>query len=225
MRHTVSSERLDVTVSSVIEVASPDGCELLRQALGLQKFLRLLRIYETQQNLGYCGVASSVMALNLMSIEKPTSPQHAPFQFFDQCSFFTESVATVKTPNDVKCSGYGLTELGEALSTFPVAVTATLASDVTEHAFRTNAIGAVEADNQLMIINYSRRVLGQEGGGHFSPLSAYHEKSDRLLILDVARYKYPPVWVTVGQVFESMKEVIADADRTRGYVVVTTDHE
>ena len=40
-----------------------------------------------------------------------------------------------------------------------------------------------------------RRVLQALAESH-SPLGAYDEKADRFLILDVARYKYPPVWVT-----------------------------
>ena len=44
-------------------------------------------------------------------------------------------------------------------------------------------------------MNYLRKAIGQERGGHISPLAAYDAKSDRFLILDVARYKYPPVWV------------------------------
>jgi glutathione gamma-glutamylcysteinyltransferase len=40
---------------------------------------------------------------------------------------------------------------------------------------------------EIMAISYSRKVLGQTGTGHFSPVGAYSEKDDKLLILDVAR--------------------------------------
>jgi hypothetical protein len=46
--------------------------------------------------------------------------------------------------------------------------------------------------------------MGQETGGHISPLAAYDSKSDRFLILDVARYKYPPVWVSASDLFVAM---------------------
>jgi Phytochelatin synthase len=36
------------------------------------------------------------------------------------------------------------------------------------------------------------RAIGQEQGGHISPLAAYDAETDRFLILDVSRYKYPP---------------------------------
>jgi hypothetical protein len=44
-------------------------------------------------------------------------------------------------------------------------------------------------------VNYQRGALGQKESGHISPLAAYNAASDRFLILDVAAYKYPPVWV------------------------------
>ena len=44
-----------------------------------------------------------------------------------------------------------------------------------------------------MIANYLRKAIGQEKGGHISPLAAYDAETIAS-ILDVSRYKYPPVW-------------------------------
>lgn len=55
-----------------------------------------------------------------------------------------------------------------------------------------------------VMINYDRKGLGQVGGGHFSPLGAYHEKTDSFLIMDVAKYKYPPVWVGAATLYGAM---------------------
>ena len=55
-----------------------------------------------------------------------------------------------------------------------------------------------------MIVNYLRKALGEQKGGHISPLAAYDAKTDRFLILDVARYKYPPVWVKTADMFAAM---------------------
>ena len=48
-----------------------------------------------------------------------------------------------------------------------------------------------------VLINYDRGGIGQGnmGHGHFSPLGAYHYGMDAFLVMDVAKYKYPPVWV------------------------------
>ena len=41
------------------------------------------------------------------------------------------------------------------------------------------------------------------------------------MILDVARYKYPPVWVTAAELFNAMNTEDSDNDnRTRGYILI-----
>ena len=60
---------------------------------------------------------------------------------------------------------------------------------------------ALAAPGRFVIINYLRKAIGQEKGGHISPLAAFDAESDRFLILDVARYKYPPVWVKTAELF------------------------
>ena len=46
-------------------------------------------------------------------------------------------------------------------------------------------------------------------------------QTDRFLILDVARYKYPPVWVTASDLFDAMNTPDADNEnKTRGYVLI-----
>lgn len=37
--------------------------------------------------------------------------------------------------------------------------------------------------------------LPPAGDGHFSPIGGYSAKEDLVLILDTARFKYPPHWV------------------------------
>jgi len=71
-------------------------------------------------------------------------------------------------------------------------------------------------------VNFLRKALGEERGGHISPLGAYDEKADRFLLLDVARYKYPPVWVKTSELFDAMNTADSDNDsKTRGYILVS----
>ena len=80
-------------------------------------------------------------------------------------------------------------------------------------------------ENHFVIVNYHRKALGQEWGGHISPLAAYDEKADRFLILDVARYKYPPVWVTTSDLFDAMNTPDPDNEnKARGYVLIAGMH-
>jgi len=71
-----------------------------------------------------------------------------------------------------------------------------------------------------LIVNYGRSELGEEGGGHISPISAYSSKKDMALILDTAGYKYPFHWVPVDSLFEAMETSDSETGKSRGWVVV-----
>lgn len=56
----------------------------------------------------------------------------------------------------------------------------------------------------------------QTGTGHFSPIGGYHAKRDMALILDVARFKYPPHWVPLTLLWEAMDSVDGTTEQRRG---------
>ena len=71
-----------------------------------------------------------------------------------------------------------------------------------------------------VIINYDLRILGYDDSGHFSPLAAYHEDSDKFLILDVFPH-YPSVWVETKDIWKAMSGSIdRDSNLPRGFVQV-----
>jgi hypothetical protein len=88
--------------------------------------------------------------------------------------------------------------------------------------FRALAREHLGTPNRHVIVNYLRKSLGQEKGGHVSPLAAYDADTDRFLLLDVARYKYPPVWISAAELFNAMNTTDSDnQNRTRGFVLVS----
>ena len=86
---------------------------------------------------------------------------------------------------------------------------------------RARLIAALGQPDSRVIVNFNRASLGQEGEGHFSPLVAYDAASDSFLILDVARYKYPPAWVNFTDLDISMRTVDPDSGLSRGVLIVT----
>jgi len=73
----------------------------------------------------------------------------------------------------------------------------------------------------IVIVSYSRKELLQTGDGHFSPVAGYHRASDQALILDTARFKYPPHWVPLHKLYAAMQRVDASTGERRGWVLVT----
>jgi len=71
--------------------------------------------------------------------------------------------------------------------------------------------------NPILVVSFSRSALNQTGDGHFSPIGAYHEESDTVLVLDVARFKYAPYWVSVTDLYRSMQEKDSVTKKPRGW--------
>ena len=55
------------------------------------------------------------------------------------------------------------------------------------------------------------------GEGHFSPVAAYCPSQDKVLMMDVARFKYPPHWVDVNLLWEAMSAINNWNNKSRGY--------
>jgi hypothetical protein len=72
----------------------------------------------------------------------------------------------------------------------------------------------------VLIVNYSRRAVGQSGDGHFSPIGALHAATDRVLVLDTARFKYPPHWIPVELLFSAMTKEDPATGQARGWLLL-----
>lgn len=59
------------------------------------------------------------------------------------------------------------------------------------------------------------------GGGHFSPIGGYHAPSDAALVLDVARFKYPPYWVPLRRLWEASLVEDEVSGRARGWFTLS----
>jgi hypothetical protein len=76
----------------------------------------------------------------------------------------------------------------------------------------------LKTPGDYVIINYHRAPLGQQGGGHISPLGAYDEASDSFLIMDVNPNDKTWVWVKTADLIRAMRTL--DVAENRGYVLV-----
>lgn len=205
----------------LVSLETADGEALLVGAEARRDFFPLSLQFVTQQHQAFCGVASLVMVLNALRVPAPPSEVLAPFSQFDQANFFSPATEAVRPRADLEKRGMTLTQLGALAGTFGLAASVHHASDSSLDAFRKEASGALADDDDFVIVNYLRKAIGQETGGHISPLAAYDADTDSFLILDVSRYKYPPVWVRADALFAAMNTPDSDNDnRSRGYVIV-----
>ena len=95
------------------------------------------------------------------------------------------------------------------------------ATDTSLEEFRKQAAENLKKPQNFVLVNYLRKEIGQEKGGHISPLAAYNEQTDRFLILDVSRYKYPPVWVKTADLWKAMLTHDLSSNKSCGFVFVS----
>jgi len=219
---TVASAQSLRPPENLVDLRSLQGEAFLLETRALEAYFPISVAFETQKNQAYCGVASMVMALNALGVPAPSSPEFQPYAIFTQDNVLNDKTDTV-LPRDVLARhGMTLDQLGQILSLYPVAVEVHHAASGGVDEFRRQASEALASEHRFVLVNFLRKALGEERGGHISPLGAYDEKADRFLILDVARYKYPPVWVKTSDLFDAMNTTDSDNDnKTRGFVLVS----
>jgi glutathione gamma-glutamylcysteinyltransferase len=203
-----------------VAFSGPQGRELFREALAagtLEGFFALSEQFHTQAEPAYCGLGSLVVALNALGID-PGRLWKGPWRWFD------ESLLDCCVPLDqVRARGLTLDELGCLASCNGARSTVVRASDATVESFR-DALGrASESSEAVVIASYHRGALGQTGQGHFSPLGGIHRERDLALVLDVARFKYPPHWVPIERLFAAMLPVDPATSRSRGWIELVAE--
>jgi hypothetical protein len=170
---------------------------------------------DAQINQAYCAVASAAAVINSFRPFKsvPVERVYFPYHYATQENLFNECVQdTVIFRNETfdglltAPGGLSLEQLQKLMECFDFNVTALFVdpANVTMDDVRQQLEEALMNPSKRVIVNFDRRSLGQDGGGHFSPLGSYSKKEDSFLIMDVAKYKYPPVWVPTERLYISL---------------------
>jgi Phytochelatin synthase len=211
--------------------------------------------WDAQVNQAYCAVASCAAVLNSMPIiltsdsDKtgnavavpilPMDPVYSPYRYATQQSIlsspcvnkhvirYNESFDGVRRVP----GGLSLNQAQKLLQCYlptqyyDVTAVHVNPSTISLDEMRRDLYFALRDATARVVINFGRPALGQAGGGHFSPLVSYYSREDLFLILDVAKYKYPPVWVTAAQLYQAMStlDVCGEWDYPRGQDILYGD--
>lgn len=211
------------TDERLIYLDSEAGRELISESRYKEDFWALSATFATQQTQTFCGIASAVAVLNALPGTKPKDPVFYPWPYYTQQNFFSERVSKHVSMTGVLEMGVVLEMLARTLREHRVQALVTHASAATVAEFRSHVRTTSNDVNDFLLVNFSRAVLGQKGEGHFSPIGAYHEGTDRVLVLDVARYKYTPSWVPVDLLFAAMTGKDSSSGKSRGWIWVAPE--
>jgi hypothetical protein len=205
---------------NLIGLDTPKGEQLLFSSTVHQSYMPLSMQFVTQNDQSYCGIATMVMVLNALNIQAPLTPDIAPFTTFTQSNIFNEKTERILPKATLLNEGMTLDQLGEMLKTFPLNIEVKHTSITNLNEFVSLAKEYLGTPNHYVVVNYLRSSIGQELGGHISPLAAYDKNTDRFLILDVSRYKYPPVWVKSSELFAAMNTFDSSSGKSRGFILI-----
>jgi len=207
--------------STLVALTQPAGQKRLMSTADNQSYWPLSEYFETQRNEAYCSVATSVMALNALGIRRPESAQYPDFPYFTQEDFFHSVDPQVANAARVSKEGMTLDQLDAALKQFPIDVKKFHSGDLTLAQFRDLIRDTSGHSDRFALLNFRRMEIGEVGGGHWSPLAAFDAASDSALVLDVARYKYPAVWVPIAKLYAGSQAVDNVSGLSRGLVIIS----
>lgn len=214
-----------------VPFSSVQGRRLFREALSdghMENYFFLAEQFRTQDEPTFCGLTTLAMVLNSLRID-PMRTWKGAWRWISE-----EMLSCCTTPDRVREEGISY-DLFRSLalcqgasvqdSRAPEAAESGAQSEAAkdfEEAFR-EAVRRVSqsSERECLVVCYSREPLGQTGAGHFSPIGGFHAGSDMVLILDVARFKYPPHWAPLRDVAEAMGRVDPDTGRPRGFMILT----
>lgn len=85
--------------------------------------------------------------------------------------------------------------------------------------FRQNLKKYLNDETHFILVNFDGAVLNFNSSGHISPVVAYNEKSDLVMVMDVAAHKRMWYFVKVARLYEAMNT--KDGEDFRGYLIVS----
>jgi len=208
--------------NELLRLDTPQGQQLLFRSAARAAFLPLVSVFETQRNQTYCGVASVVMVLNALELPAPTAAEHGTCRIFTQRNVLNGRTDVVVRERRIARRGMLLAEVAKVLEAYGASVDLREAASSSAGSFRELAVRHLSEPGRYVIVNYSRSSLGQEGAGHTSPLGAYDAETDRFLILDVARYRAPAIWITSDHLFAAMAAPKSPGNpQSRGFLLIS----
>lgn len=205
--------------SALVLFGSAEGRQLLAGCISAgtaEAYFPLAEQFMTQSDPPFCGPTTIVMVLNSLQVD-PQRVWKAPWRWY------SEEMLRHCVSLDLS-QGLTMEEFAHLAECNHTDVQMFFARQRSNElaAFREKVRSAcVKPADSRLVVSFDRSRLGQSGSGHYSPVAAYHEERDAALIMDVARFKYPPYWVPLPLLWEAMCEADPLTQQPRGYFLIS----
>ncbi|KAF9354453.1 hypothetical protein BGX26_007703 [Mortierella sp. AD094] len=200
----------------LVSITSTTGRRLFREMMlaGTSEcFFSLFTSFNTQSDPAFCGVSSLSMVLNALEID-PRRQWRGVWRWYSE-----EHLDCCASIDVMKQKGITFNQF-RCLAKCHAEVVAKPAEHHTVEEFRRDIQAIAGSEGSHMVLSFSRAALGQTGSGHFSPIGGYHAGEDKVLVLDCARFKYPPFYATVQELWESLLPTDPETGKCRGYFLI-----
>ena len=204
----------------LVAFSSAEGRAMFARSLAAgtsDAYFPLSEQFMTQASPPSCGLTTLAMVLNAMNID-PNQRWKGGWRWFSEEMLLGNCC---KPASEVEEDGMTMDDVAAVARCHGTAVEAVRATDVSLDAFREQVVASVASPAPpYLVATFSRSVLGQTGDGHFSPIAGYDAQSDHVLVLDVARFKYPPWYAPLPLLYEAMLPHDPVTQRPRGFLRV-----
>jgi hypothetical protein len=219
---------------SLISLSSKNGKIIFSEALasgGMESYFSLAEQFVTQSEPSYCALSSLAMVLNALNFD-PKKVWKGAWRWVSEETLQCETQICGHSLEKVRKFGMDFDEFESLARCHGIRIRAYKNNesnlrnecnrDLNEFRSCVETVCGSDKSESFIVANFSRKVLGQTGDGHFSPLGGYHKGQDLVLIMDVARFKYPPYWVPLEVLWASMAVHDISTKSSRGYFLLST---
>jgi len=209
----------------LIPFSSNRGRQIFKEAMnrgGMEGFFALAEQFQTQAEPAYCGPGTLAMVLNALGLD-PKRIWKGNWRWFSEEMLETCDIRKKDSHalEGVETHGLSFEEFLFLAECNGARVRAMRAQQTTLRKFRQAIITATSRTDLHLVASFSRRVLGQTGSGHYSPIGGYHAELDLALVMDVARFKYPPYWAPVPLLWKAACAVDEETGHQRGFYLMS----
>jgi phytochelatin synthase len=232
-------------VQALVVFNSNEGLARLGRAAAKVDFPALANQFEPQSNIAFCGPTTAAIVLNAVrsgsrdlprdhSRLYPQDLRYIPSGFDLTVPRYTQDNVITKgrktrsqvlgepvtvDGKQVRDDGYQLRQFDELLRAHDLVTRLVVVDDKkSEEEVRADFVENLKHAGDYVVVNYRRKDVGQQGGGHISPLGAYDAESDSVLVMDVNPASAGWVWMPIATLIKGMRTF--DTVENRGYILI-----
>ncbi len=196
--------------------AAPEGAKMLQNSGFKTSFFTLAQNFEPQRDRFCCGIATAVIVLNSLAGRN----EYSQTKILDKVSLGIKPLEAVLH----KDGGLTLSELSQLLRSVGAIAKTIVCERHEENAlttFKSDLMRCLSTANQFVVANFDSALLVGSGSGHFSPLGAFDQSTQSVLVMDTGRHRTPWYWVSIEKLYRAMNTT--DGESWRGYLIVQSE--